>query len=133
MKLYIYSGSALCFCFFSICCFIGPIQSHAESFDDGCFSRALNWIEKIEVKYQTVLKTHASAKCNFADKWIRDFADRNGSDRKRMCNDLVLIWTHKECIYFRDYVHHSTYEPCKSWSREMFQHCMDYDDQWFTR
>ena len=124
--------AAISVCFFSVC-FMLTIPVKAGSPDDGCFISGLRWIEKIKVEDSTILKNHASAKCRFADKWIRDFADQAGADRRRMCNDLVLIWTHKECIYFRDYIHHSTYAPCKAWSREMFQHCMDYDDQWFAR
>lgn len=113
MNVFNLFGIILCSCCFSVCCLIRPVSLWAKNADDGCFARALSWIEKIEVKDPTVLKTHAATKCRFADKWIRDFADRNGSDRQRMCNDLVLIWTHKECIYFRDYVHHSAYAPAK--------------------
>ena len=130
MQLTEYYRFGLSVCFLSAYCLMLPVFSHAES---GCYRSALDWIETIEIEDHTVLKNHALTKCEFADKWISDFEDRKGSDRQRLCNDLVLIWTYKECIYFRDYIHDSTYDPCKAWSREMFQHCIDHENKWFTR
>lgn len=48
-----------------------------------------------------------------------------------MCNDLVLIWSYKECVYFRDYLVPEAYEPCKAWSRQMYTRCLAGDAGWF--
>lgn len=98
--------------------------------NDTCSQEALKWIEEIDIEEPDILEKHALAKCQFASKWLNG-SQKDGSNRKRVCNDLVLIWTYKECIYFRDYITHEAYEPCKSWSREMYSRCMEYDDTWF--
>jgi hypothetical protein len=101
-----------------------------------CSSEAAAWIGTLNTtlssEKEMVLTSHSQAKCDFAAKWLKEIKDvRQRDKRERTCTDLVLIWTHKECIYFRDYVTTSSYAPCKNWTRDMFRHCMAGEIEWF--
>ena len=103
--------------------------------ETGCATHARQWIQRLEhdLDYELLVRnTHSD--CEFSAKWMEE---NSGSDSEqiwqRMCKDLVLIWTHKKCIYYRDYIHHSTYTPCKEWTRQMYSHCMDHDKNWFYK
>ena len=117
--------------FFILVCFQLPYPSYSNNLKDGCYRNAMSWIEEIEIEDATALENHALSNCKSSKNWIDRYGN-TGSNRTRLCNDLVLISTHKECMYFRDYVSHTAYDPCKSWSREMYKRCMDYDDEWFA-
>ncbi len=98
--------------------------------ESACYSAAFSWIEKVSGGH-AVLQSHAKSNCEFAGKFIYKYPGRTEAERERLCYDLVLIWTHKKCIYFRDYLSPDAYTPCKSWSREMFQQCVSRNDGWF--
>ncbi len=99
----------------------------------GCFQEATDWIDTLNSTRGKILRDHAQSKCDFAANWVKEIGDvTEKTQRKRTCNDLVLIWTHKECIYFRDYVETSAYAPCKSWTRMMYRNCMSNDLKWFS-
>lgn len=102
--------------------------SYAEK--RGYFESAQQWVAKVNGD-QHILRSHAKANCEFSGSWIQGIASEDQAIRKRVCNDLVLIWTHKECIYFRDYVTHEAYDPCKSWSRQMYTQRMAKKATWF--
>ena len=101
--------------------------------ESGCIASAEIWIEQLEDRaHDDVFLSHTRWNCEFSGHWVRESAEvTNQSSRERMCNDLVLIWTHKKCNYFRDLINPAAYEPCKAWSREMFQRCMANDVEWF--
>ncbi|MBM9606583.1 hypothetical protein [Desulfopila inferna] len=99
----------------------------------GCFQEAIAWVDRLNSTRETILRDHAQSKCEFAAKWVKEIDDvAEKTKRERTCNDLVLVWTHKECIYFRDYVETSAYAPCKSWTRMMYRNCMSNDFEWFS-
>ena len=98
--------------------------------ESACYLSAESWIKKLPGDH-SILQAHAQTNCDFAGKFIGRYPGKTQAARERLCYDLVLIWTHKKCIYFRDDVSPAAYSPCKSWSREMFQHCLDRDDEWF--
>ena len=97
--------------------------------DDNCCTVTEAWVDAMP-DGQEILRSHIRSICDFSGGWVGQETTDTES-RTRLCNDLVLIWAHKECIYFRDYVSPNTYEPCKAWSREMFDHCMAIDASWF--
>lgn len=101
--------------------------------ESGCTNAANAWtIELNDAKHSEVYRNHARSDCEWAGKWVKKYAQvTDQANRERMCNDLVLIWTHKDCGFFRDVINPDAYTPCKAWSREMFKHCMDNDVKWF--
>jgi len=109
--------------------------SFAEASSSKCARAAEGWISDLshlDKSKRERLQSYTRENCSFAAKWQQEL--ENISDRQRQrrtCTDLVLIWTHKECIYYRDYVTAAAYEPCKSWSRQMFRRCMSGDIDWF--
>ncbi len=108
-----------------------PHQTFGNTDKGGCFDNALEWISEIDSKDITILKKYAANTCLSTMDWIKIYGDQ-GVNRDRFCTDLVLIRTHKECIYYRDYIIHTAYNPCKSWSREMFEQCIGHNDKWFA-
>jgi len=108
-----------------------PCPAHSYNQKDTCYQEAVEWIKDIDVDKKGVLEKQALSRCESARKWISQ-SENNHSGRERLCTDLVLIWTHKKCIYFRDYITYKAYEPCKSWSREMYKRCMAKEDLWFN-
>lgn len=99
----------------------------------GCLQAAADWIDTLDSPRERVLISHAQTKCDFAGRWVKEISGvAEKSKRERTCNDLVLIWTHKECIYFRDYIDNSAYYPCKNWTREMYRNCISDNVQWFA-
>jgi hypothetical protein len=98
----------------------------------GCTTEAELWIAALASSKSDILQNHAELKCEFSGGWMREYAETaDENSRERMCTDLVLVWTHKECDYFRDYIEPLAYTPCKAWSRQMFNHCMANDISWF--
>ena len=109
-----------------------PFTSTTFAAESGCLAEAAAWITALDSSKESILYNHCRESCRFASSWLKEIRDVEESQkRKRTCNDLVLLWSHKECIYFRDYVDASAYDPCKSWTREMFQQCMAGNTVWF--
>lgn len=94
-----------------------------------CCSVTATWVQAVG-KNSDVLRFHVQSACRFSHDWIRT-EEAGNSSRERVCNDLVLVWAHKECVYFRDYVCHDVYDPCKAWTRKMFRQCMAGNIMWF--
>ena len=105
----------------------------ANAAQSGCHQSADSWILLLNDKDNTELfQRYADQNCRFSGDWVkRSEMISSAPQRKRMCQDLVLLWSYKNCIYFRDVINPEAYEPCKAWSREMHQHCMENDVQWF--
>lgn len=116
---------------FLIICSRSAIFAYSSDVHDSCYNNALQWISKIDTEKKAVLESHALSRCEFSNKWIERYNGISEASRNGLCTDLVLIWTHKECMYFRDTVSPKAYEPCKTWSREMYTRCMEYEDEWF--
>ena len=121
------------------CFFIAVFISYQSLFslptfaaESGCLNEAMKWITELDSSNKNILQNHCRENCHFASSWVKKIRNiEEPKKRKRTCNDLVLIWSHKECVYFRDYVDASAYYPCKSWTREMFQQCMAGNTAWF--
>ena len=106
-----------------------------EQQESGCMVFARQWIEQLDrIQRYDVLVKNTRTDCESAAKWIRK---NSGSTSEtiwnRTCTDLVLIWTHKKCIYYRDYIDYKSYEPCKAWTRRMYEHCMSKEIAWFDK
>ncbi len=99
----------------------------------GCVAAADVWIDAMkDGEKRRIYHDHARTTCRFSGQWIKAARDDKDPERRqRMCRDLVLIWAHKECNFFRDVIDPEAYKPCKAWTREMFGHCMDNDVDWF--
>ena len=112
---------------------IGSHPVSVPAAESGCVAAAQTWIEQLEDHADNdVFLSHTRWNCEFSGHWVRESAEMTyPSSRDRMCNDLVLLWTHKKCNYFRDLFNPKAYEPCKAWTREMYQHCMANDVEWF--
>lgn len=108
-------------------------SSVAEADESGCIQVGDAWVSGLDNPAGIeVLRRNVRSNCEFSGEWVKQSVDvEDPSRRERMCNDLVLIWTHKECGYFRDVHNPSAYEPCKTWSREMYRRCMENDVDWF--
>lgn len=104
-----------------------------EMEESGCSSYARQWIQHLgQSSKRAILIRNTRSDCEFSAKWIKkNSAINNEQIWKRTCNDLVLIWTHKKCIYYRDYIDYNAYVPCKEWTRQMYNHCIDHDISWF--
>ena len=110
-----------------------PHNLSAKTEPDGCFANASRWIAEIETDKGDILSRHAKDRCLTSGSWLGRAMSEGGSAQKSTCNDLVLVWTHKACIYFRDDIHPDAYAPCKVWSREMYQRCLAGEGEWFAR
>lgn len=108
-------------------------QAAAAAGDSGCVAAADSWIAELnDLRHTDIYQRHARFNCGFSGKWVQESVDVTDAPRReRLCNDLVLIWTHRKCNYFRDDINPAAYEPCREWSREMFRHCMENDVEWF--
>lgn len=108
-------------------------SSQVLATQSGCHQAADSWISQLHDKDNTELfLRYTEENCNFSGDWVKRSEDvASKPQRERMCQDLVLLWSYKNCIYFRDVINPEAYEPCKAWSREMHQHCMDNDVNWF--
>ena len=115
---------------------LGPPQLEAGETmpESGCTEYARQWINQIEqLPRADILIRNVHSDCQFAAKWIKTNSNSSSAASwNRTCTDLVLIWTHKKCIYYRDYIDPRTYEPCKEWTRVMYQHCTDQDEPFFN-
>lgn len=101
--------------------------------ESACTAYAQRWIQQLNnTSRRDVLIRNTRSDCEFSTGWIKKISNSNNESHwKRTCNDLVLIWTHKKCIYYRDYIDHNSYDPCKDWTRQMYIHCMNRDVSWF--
>jgi hypothetical protein len=117
---------------FLLCLNFTPAQKVFAS-NTSCLKAAEKWISQLNDKKNTeIFQRHAQSNCQFSGRWVKESVDVSSvPHRERMCQDLVLIWSHKNCSYFRDVINPDAYEPCKAWSREMHQHCIDNDVNWF--
>ena len=109
-----------------------PLPADAAE-ESGCVTAAREWIVELKDRgNEALLLRYARNDCRFAAKWMAGNPGSGASGaRRRLCNDLVLIWAHKDCGYFRDHVNPDAYDPCKAWTRRMFRRCMDDDRAWF--
>ena len=97
-----------------------------------CSEAAAQWIRELESTKEKILLSHTRDKCNYSADWVTKLHNSNTQNRDRSCKDLILLYAHKECVYFRDYLSHEAYSPCKGWTREMYRKCMEGDVEWFT-
>jgi len=118
---------------FPLYCLLSTNLSWADAAEDGCYASALQWIELVGGKNHDVLKSHARSRCVFAKKWLARYDGQSDPAREKFCKDFILLWTHKECNYFRDDINPAAYEPCKVWSLEMHEQCLAYNDAWFEK
>jgi hypothetical protein len=107
-----------------------PVPSPAGT--AGCTAEATLWIAALASSKIDILQNHAEMKCDFSSGWMKEYAETADlNSRERMCTDLILVWTHNECVYFRDYIEPEAYTPCKAWTRQMYKRCMENDIGWF--
>lgn len=107
-------------------------SSSAQDSTSLCFRSAQGWINELSHAKSRIMYEHARTRCNSSAQWLHnDNHSQSKTMQGQLCRDLVLIWTHKECIYFRDYITPDAYAPCKEWSREMYRQCMINNDDWF--
>ena len=100
----------------------------------GCIAAAQNWVQQIDqISRPEVLLRNTRSDCNRSLKWMKKNTG-NTSVRiwEQTCTDLILVWTHKKCIYYRDDIDHRAYYPCKEWTRQMYDHCIRRDITWFS-
>lgn len=105
----------------------------APAAESGCNQAAASWIEQLaDTQHRELLLRYTDNDCRFAGKWVKQAApDLTPAHREQMCNDLVLIWSHKDCNYFRDVINPDAAVPCNAWSRDMYRHCMQNEADWF--
>ncbi len=97
-----------------------------------CSLNAHDWIRSLQSPKKSVLRNHCDNRCTFVAKWVKqidNIADKN--KRENTCYHLVLIWSQKDCVYFRDVIDPAAYYPCKGWTQEMFRQCMADNTEWF--
>jgi hypothetical protein len=110
-----------------------PFLAAAPAAASSCVAAAGAWIEALDGVDREMLRRHTEANCRFSGKWVEEnAAEEDLARRQRLCNDLVLLWTYKKCVYFRDYVDPATYDPCMAWVRRMFSRCMANEVSWFA-
>lgn len=118
--------------FFILLVFSCPL---ADATPSKCARAAEDWISALphlDKSKRVRLINYTRKNCSFAAEWQQKLDNMSDRQRqRRTCKDLVLIWTHKECIYYRDYVTAAAYDPCKGWSRQMFRRCMSGNIDWF--
>ena len=126
------AGQVFLFLIFLLWLSLTPPQKVFAS-EPSCIQAAENWISQLnDKKNNEIFQKHTQRNCQFSGKWVKESVDDSSVlHRERMCQDLVLVWSHKNCNYFRDVINPDAYEPCKAWSREMHQHCIDNDVNWF--
>lgn len=125
-----YAVKYLAFFVYIYCLSISSL-GFANDSEEGCYESALQWITPLDGRNKDVLERHALLRCQFAVQWLARYDGQSAPAREKFCKDFVLLWTHKECNYFRDDINHFAYEPCEIWSREMFGQCLDFNDAWF--
>lgn len=104
----------------------------ARASTSSCGGEAAEWIQKLSSKKEKILMDHCLNKCRNSATWVEKLNEEKLTDRDRSCKDLIFIYTHKECVYFRDYVDPTAYKPCKAWTRSMYGRCMEGDAAWFS-
>ncbi len=112
-------------------CITSPEKVDAEI--QNCTTSAQSWISQCNSPKVDILRDHSQARCVSAKQWmLENQGGKTESSWKQMCTDLILIWGHKECVYFRDYIEHDAYKPCKKWTAQMFKQCMANNLSWFS-
>ncbi len=97
-----------------------------------CFLEARSWIAELPPEKGELMRNHARESCALSLNWLKDYGKiKEDSTLERVCTNLVLIWTHKKCIYFRRYFSPDAYEPCELWARSQYKHCINQDVEWF--
>lgn len=110
----------------------GPTGASAESLPY-CTSLAGDWFDGLDRDDRALLVRRTRDQCLGAAHWMKEQTlDGSEQVKRQICQDLVLIWTFKECAYRRDYIDRRTYAPCMNWSREMHRRCRADDLAWFT-
>lgn len=120
--------------FLLLCLSLLPCPVNAAA--SGCTDAAEEWIATLADNpgNTDIYRRHARFNCEFSGRWMHESRDlTEPSRRERLCQDLVLLWTHKKCNYFRDDINPDAYLPCESWVREMHRRCMANDADWFPR
>ena len=103
-----------------------------DSVRSTCVTDAKSWISDLPAPHQKVILNHAVESCHSSANWMQKYASVTESQKRaRMCNHLVLIWTHKKCTYFRRYFSYEAYSPCEKWARNQHDHCVAGDVSWF--
>lgn len=106
---------------------------HTDATAQSCVTSSQSWIEQLSSSENDILFDHCLTRCNTSKQWMLEHQRKTSeSGWRQMCTDLVLLWGHKECVYFRDYIEPSAYTPCKNWTVEMFNKCMENDTAWFS-
>ena len=106
-----------------LCCLLVPGPASCTTYQEICLGKARKWIEETGIEDSSTLQKHTATRCQFVDNMLSSSANET-ADRERVCTDLVLLWTRKDCVFFRDYVSYRTYAPCMAWGREMFKECV---------
>lgn len=97
-----------------------------------CASTVLTWIGELDADDQALITRRTKTQCTGAARWMKEQTiGGNQQTKRQICQDLVLLWIFKECVYQRDYIERRAYEPCMAWSREMHQRCLADDLAWF--
>ena len=111
-----------------------PEMVLAEPPTSSCAEEAVAWVSALGNGVdRDLLQRHTAASCSFSGKWVAEDAEVvDEGRRRRLCNDLVLLWNYKKCVYFRDYVSATSYQPCMTWVRTMFAQCMANQVDWFV-
>ena len=111
-----------------------PEMVLAEPPTSSCAEEAVAWVSALGNGVdRDLLQRHTAASCSFSGKWVAEDAEVvDEGRRRRLCNDLVLLWNYKKCVYFRDYVAVRSYQPCMTWVRTMFAQCMANQVDWFV-
>lgn len=119
--------------FFSIFVFFHMTADGRElSSTSSCFIEARSWISELPSGKRDILHNHARESCALSLNWLKDHGEsKEDTSLERVCTNLVLIWTHQKCIYFRRYFSPDVYEPCEMWARSQYKHCINQDMDWF--
>lgn len=112
--------------------FLSGFCAAAAVAQSDCSRNAENWVDDLQSPKENILRKHSDSSCSFAAEWVAKIDNVTKSEkRERTCTHLVLLWAHKDCVYFRDVIDADAYYPCKAWTREMFRQCMSGNTEWF--
>jgi hypothetical protein len=109
---------------------LGAASSHAAP--SACLADAAAWIAGLNSPQAELLLRNARTRCDAAALWLQhNRHDAASANYRGLCQSLVLVQTHNQCVTFRDKVDHRAYNPCETWSRNMFKRCLAGDREWF--
>ncbi|MEE4252919.1 MAG: hypothetical protein V2I50_02640, partial [Desulfuromusa sp.] len=65
----------------------------------GCTQAAENWILNLnDQKNAELFQRYAVTNCQFSGDWVKRSENlESQSHKERMCQDLVLLWSYKNC------------------------------------